>query len=75
MSYVFLKQQIYTVPLDAVAAKGIWLFPGTLVAEHLFVYSSEKISSPALERDSNFTLLLPLSSAMSKGIISNKEQR
>lgn len=58
-----------------VAAKGTWLFPAILVTEHLFVYSSEKISSPALESDSNFTFLLPLSSAMSKGIISNKEQR
>lgn len=34
---------------DAVAAKGTWLFPAILVTEHLFVYSSEKISSPALE--------------------------
>lgn len=60
---------------DTATAKGTPMFPAILVTGHLFICNSEELYLSALESNSNFTPLLPLSSATSKGIIRKEEQR
>lgn len=51
------------------------MFPAILVTGHFLIYNSEELYFSALEDKSNFILLFPLSSAMSKGLIKREEQR